>query len=165
MPPTKPPAGLLSSDDPTDPLLDQLSLPASPPLPQQQPSELHLPGGHRVSLEPAHAELLDRFVRSAPDAAQAVADAVSGFFTPPPTPAPAPRQSDPSAQALAAGILQGLGRKYGDRDLEAAGGWLGDQAAVGWRPSKPAVATSKSPRTLRQERRAMRQQKRRQKKS
>jgi hypothetical protein len=47
-------------------------------------------------------------------------DAVGGLLAPPPA-APAPSRSHPAAQALVAGILQGLGQKYGDRRMSAAG--------------------------------------------
>jgi hypothetical protein len=163
--PTKPPgaSGLLSIDE-TDPL-DQLLLPASPPLPQQG-TELLLPTGHRLPISSEHAQMLDSFVQAAPQAAQALADAVSGLFpAPEPIALPARKISDPNAGALAGGVLLGLGRKYKDENLTSAGAWLGDAATAAWRPSKPAATVSKSPRTQRQERRSVRQRKRRQKKS
>lgn len=124
------------------PAADQsLLAPLTPSPPAPEPSA---PAGTTISvtlppLSPETAEV----------AQQALSAAVNAIANLLPAAArrPKPKGSDPSAQALMAGLLKGLGAKYQDRALTKAGGLL-EQRLVGAMPAVVAKS-AKRPRKLR----------------
>jgi hypothetical protein len=144
--PIKPPdePQSLLSLDPSDPLLDPL----------QQPPEPHLSSvlstiaaNHQLALADEHKQVIDSMAAMAPAVARLIADHAERLFTTAPSASPARKTSSPEAQALLSGALQGLGSKYGDPNLTAAGQEL-EQRLLGSMPTMPTKPTKLLPKPI-----------------